>query len=216
MKKHLLFLLLIAFLESVNGQEIGLNYNYTTNSSRHFKTATGYDLVLSKTLKSENKLSLILSYIRNQKGYDNIQPDITSAYANPPFFIDKVTPDNTRFSFSASYGFKLLNRESVIMRLGPVFGMNYIKINEVVRRFAYQTIDESTFQDKENNYNKFGLGFLLEFEIRNVVFKNLGLIYSVNPMVLDNNDMAQSTSESLTNVLNFRFGLNYHFGKKQE
>ena len=215
MKRHLLTFIAIAMIMQVPAQEVFLDLQYSNSSLSMFQKSIGFDLGYSKITKSGNKIGMRLGFGFNPFDYDVI----TTTTSDPTsYWIAEVQPNSLWLSIQGLYYFRLYERENINMYLGPLISLNYFFIDESGHRLPNGSYTELDYVAVGNTLNRTGLGFIFESQVKDILFKNLDLIYSISPTIGSYEKFAAMGSNDPWFYLSvdFKVGVNYNFKVKKE
>ena len=102
------------------------------------------------------------------------------------------------------------------MYLGPEIGLNYFRIKEFTERIANEDIEGANYNSNYWVNNRLGIGFLLEFQLEEVVSKRISTVFSVNPEITSFEKIGTdgSPDPSFIGWLNFKLGIRYNIKKE--
>jgi hypothetical protein len=209
MKKVLFITLFSGFIALTYGQQIEIGGVYAASSFKKFKNSFGYTVGYYKTVKSKNRLGFSFSEYFCTAPYDDIfHPE----YDPASLCIDQVNPSNNRYSIAVSYAFGLVNNPKSKLYFGPEMGLNYFVVNEYTERISNGDIEGGNFNSSSAFYNRIGIGFLLEYELEEVVAKRISTYLSINPEFTSYEKFGTmgSSSPYFIGWLNFKFGIRYN------
>jgi len=208
MKKALFLFTILFTASSLFGQDIELGGIFASSSSRKFKSSFGYSLGYNKIVKTKNKLGVSLSYYSYGTTYDKIYHP---SYDPSSLSITETDPDNKRLAFKLNYTFGLVNNPKSKMYLGPEIGLNYFRIKEQTERIANGQIESGNFNDNYWVNNRLGIGFVLEFQLEEVISKRISTVLSVNPEITGFEEFGAmgSTDPWFYGWMNFKLGIRY-------
>ncbi|HCE56952.1 MAG TPA: hypothetical protein DER09_03910 [Prolixibacteraceae bacterium] len=190
------------------GQNIEFTGIFASSSSKTFKNSFGYSLGYNKIIKTKNKLGVSFSHYSYGATYDNIyHPE----YDPSSLSITETDANNKRFALKLNYAFRLVNNPKSKLYLGPEIGLNYFKIKESTERIANGQIESGTFNDDYRVNNKLGIGFILEFQLDEVISKRVSTVFSLNPEITGFEEFGAMGSADPWSIgwLNFKLGVRY-------
>lgn len=213
MKKILVLFSLFIFISSAYGQDVEFSGIFASSSLNMFKNCFGYTLGYSQIIKSKNKLGISLSQYSYGTTYDNIY---TPEYDPSSLSITQTDPKNKRFEAKAYYVYRLVNNPKSKLYLGPEIGLNYFRIKEFTERIANGEIEGANYDSNYWVNNRLGIGFLLEFQLEEVVLKRISTVFSVNPEITSFEKIGTmgSSDPYFIGWLNFKLGIRYNLKKQ--
>ncbi len=208
MKKVFSSFLFLIIISSLYGQDIELSGIFANSSSKSFKSSFGYSLGFNKIVKTKNKLGVTFSHYFYSANYDNIY---TPNYDPSSLSITQTDANNKRLALRLNYAFRLVNNPKSKLYLGPEIGLNYFRIKEKTERIANGQIESGSFNDDYWLNNKLGIGFLLEFQLDEVISKRISTVLSVNPEIVGFEEFGAMGSADpwFIGWLNFKLGIRY-------
>ena len=208
MKNLFSILSFLCFISLTYGQEIEFGGVFANSSSKDFKNSFGYTLGYDQVVKLKNRLGFSFSQYFYNTAYDDIyHPE----YAPESLSIEEIVPQNKRYTIKANYAFNLVNNPKSKFYFGPEIGLNYFMIKEQRDRIANGTIEAGIFNSNYTINNRIGIGFLMEFQLDEVVAKNISTYLSINPEFTSFEKMGTTGSPDpfFIGWLNFKFGIRY-------
>jgi len=212
MKKTVIILLVLSSLAQLKAQEIGFFTSYSGSSYNKYYVNTGIGIEYNQLVGQRNRWGLSAAYSRCKKDYDDIYGSTSDGVST---YIKQVSPNNQHLSFKLNYAYKLLNHPKSGLFLGPEIGIHYFFVDEHVNRLANENIEAAEYQSTYTERNKFGLGFLLEFELNEFISKQLSLYSGIHTEIVKYQrfGMVGGHEPSLIGWLNFHLGLKFTFQK---
>ncbi len=194
-------------------QEIGLSGSYAAGTFHKFAHTFGFGLEYNEYMNPRQRLGVSLSMGFCNAQYDDIQHSLAYGTA---LYIDQVTPRNKRFALRVNYAFGLLRHPKSNLLLGPEVGLNCFWIHEQIDRTANGIIPGGHYSSVSSNLYRFGLGFLLEYELREVIGKGISTFMAINPEITGfaKSGMKGTNSPAAVGWLNVELGFRYCFHKK--
>jgi len=209
MKKVLIIISFLSFISLTYGQEIEFGGVFASSSSKKFKNSFGYTVGYNQTVKLKNRLGFSFSQYFYNSAYDNIyHPEYDPASLS----IEQIVPNNKRFTIKANYAFRLVNNPKSKLYFGPEIGLNYFKIKEQYERTANGTIEGGNFNSNYTVNNRIGIGFLMEYQLEEVIAKRISTYLSINPEFTSFEQIGTMGSPDpyFIGWLNFKFGIRYN------
>lgn len=212
-KQILILALVLGFLSPIYAQELELKGVFASGSSSKFQTNPGYGIGYNHFIKSKNRLGISMTHLFCNSPYADIQ---SSSEDGTSMYIDQVNPKNQRIAIKLNYGFRLMDKPNARLYFGPEIGLNYFMVNEQYDRIANGYISGGHFTSNYSVNNRFGIGFLLEFELKEIIHKNISTYLSVNPEMTSFGKFGWmgGYTPSLIGWINFNLGVRYSFNKK--
>ncbi|HRZ97081.1 MAG TPA: hypothetical protein P5084_05955 [Paludibacter sp.] len=209
MKRIFLIVIIINFFSSVTfGQEIELKGIYAGSSSKRYNMNIGYGIGYYQNLKSKNRLGISITHHFSNRPYDDIHISTEDGIST---FIEKIEPNNQRIAVKMNYAFKLVDNPKSSIFLGPEFGLNYFLLRKKYYRIANENISGGTFTSSFNLNNRPSLGFLFEFELKEIISEKISLYLSLNPEITSflNFGMMGGYDPYFVGWMNSNFGIRY-------
>lgn len=210
MKKIIICTVVFAFFSQLKGQEMELKGIYGNSSYNKYHLNTGVSIGYNRYFPSGQHAGLSFSYLNCQVSYD----DIHISGADPfSYLIDQVDPVNIRVALKANYVFRLVGHSASALYLGPEIGINYFSINESYNRIENGSISGGEFDSDYRRNNRFSIGLLLDFELNELIHKDISAFISVNPEITAFEKFATTGSDDPYLILwmNMSMGLRYNF-----
>jgi len=173
-----------------------------------FKNNFGYTLGYNKIIKTKNKLGISFSQYSYGTTYDDIRnPEYDPSSLN----ITETDPKNKRYAFKLNYTFGLVNNSKSKLYLGPEIGLNYFHKNESTERIANGDIESANYTEDYWVNNRLGIGFLLEFQLDEVISERISTVFSVNPEITSFEKFGTTGSADPIFIgwLDFKLGIRY-------
>ncbi len=180
MKKALILFFILFITSSLLGQDIEVSGIFASSSSKKFKNSFGYSLGYNKVVKTKNKLGISFSQISYGNSYDKIY---NPTYDPSSLSITETDANNKKFALKLNYAFGLVNNPKSKLYLGPEIGLNYFHIKENTERIANGQIEGGNFDYDYWVKNRLGIGFVLEFQLDEVISKRISTVFSLNPEI---------------------------------
>ncbi len=200
--------MILNFVSSIYGQEIELNEIYANSSSKKYKTNVGYGIGYNKYIKEKNRFGISITHYFSKTPYDDIY---SSSEDGVSIYIKQVEPNNQRIALNINYVFRLIDNPKSRLYFGPEIGLNYFIIKEQYDRIANGYISSGNFTSYELENNRIGIGFLFEFELKEVFHKRISTYLSVNPEItsFEQFGMMGGYDPYFIAWMNFNFGVRY-------
>ena len=208
MKKFFFLLSFVFIISSLKGQDIEISGIFASSSSKLFKNSFGYSLGYNQIVKTKNKLGFSFSQYLYDATYDNIyHPE----YDPSSLSITETDANNKRFALKLNYAFRLVNNPKSKIYLGPEIGLNYFRIKETTERIANNRIESANYSENYWFNNRLGIGFVLEFQLDEVISKRISTVFSLNPEITGFEGFGEMGSADpwFIGWLNFKLGVRY-------
>jgi hypothetical protein len=212
MKKILLLFSFVLLISSLYGQEIEISGIIANSGAKKFKNSFGYTLGYNQ-IGIKNKFGISFSQYSYVTTYDDIHNPM---YAPSSLSITETDPNNKRYALKLNYAFGLVNYSKSKLYLGPEIGLNYFRIKEQTERIANGDIAALNYASNYTVNNRLGIGFLLEFQLNEVISKRISTVLSVNPEITSFEKflVAGSADPNFIGWLNFKLGIRYKLKKE--
>jgi hypothetical protein len=216
MKRAILSLLIICFSIALSGQEIEVKGIYAVSTGKNFQNTFGCGFGYNQFITPKNRLGVFIEYTLNKTYYE----ESYTSTADLSRYIREVEPDNHRIAFKLNYAFNLLKSPKSLLFLGPEIGLNYFILNEEYQQTVITSLDSITsghFSSSSTVDNRIGIGFLIEYERKDLIYKRISASLSMHPEVIiyHTPGMKGTHDASLIGWLNFNIGVKYRFGKEE-
>jgi hypothetical protein len=215
MKKALLIILLFGYISLTYGQQIEFGGIFACSTSKKYADCFGYRVGYNQTVKSNNRLGFAFSEYFYTTAYDDIYPP---EFEPSSLLIKQVDPNNKRYSLTVSYAFDLINNPKSKLYFGPEMGLNYFVIKEQYERIPNGDIDGGNFNSNNTFSNRIGIGFLMEFQLEEVMAKKISTYISINPEFtsFEKIGMMGSPYPYFIGWLNLNLGIRYTLNKAKQ
>ena len=212
MKKLILTLFILGFFVHLSGQEIELFGHYSGSNYNKYQNNLGYGLGYYHITKSTNKIGFIFQHSFYNKEYSEIYHSTEDGIST---YINKIDAKNQRIAFKMNYAFNVIKHPKSNLFIGPEISVNYFFINEQVTRYENELISAANYQSEYSENNKFSFGFLIEFELKEIISKKISITSSVHPEIIsyEKTGMTGGHSPNFIGWLNFNFGIKYKLKK---
>ena len=212
MKRLIIIITILSSITQLSGQEIGFYTTYSGSSYNKYQNNIGLGIEYNHFIKSKNRFGIAVQYSFCKLDYSDIYGSTIDGIST---FIKQIEPNNQRLSIKTNYAFKIINNPKSSLFLGPEIGINYFFINEQVRRLENENIDAAEYQSKYSENNKFGFGFLIEFELKEIISKRISIYSSIHPEIIsyEKVGMVGGYDPYFIGWLNFNLGIKYNFHK---
>jgi hypothetical protein len=212
MKKLILTLFIFGFVVQLSGQEIELFGHYSGSNYNKYQNNLGYGLGYYHITKSTNKIGFIFQHSFYDKEYSEIYPSSEDGIST---YIKEIIPKNQRIAFKINYAFNVVKHLKSSLFIGPEIGINYFFINEQVTRFENKLIGAANYQSEYSVNNKFSFGFLMEFELKEIITERMSVSSSIHPEFIyyEKFGMTGGHAPTLIRCLNFNLGIKYKLKK---
>jgi hypothetical protein len=212
MKKLIFILVCFGFVVSLSGQELEFFGSYSVSNYNKFQNDVGYGLGYYPKIKSKNKLGFCLQHSFYYMNYSEVYPSSEDGIST---YIMDIEAENQRIVFKTSYAFMIVNNPKSSLYIGPEIGINYFFINEQIVRHENNLITAANYKSKYSGNAKFGFGFLIEFGLKEVLFKRVSVSSSVHPEIIiyTRKRMEGGHNPQFIGLLNFNLGVKYRLKK---
>lgn len=210
MKKILILFSFMLIISSLKGQDIEISGIFASSSSKMFNNSFGYSLGYNRIVRTKNKLGISFSQYSYGATYDNIyHPE----YDPSSLSITETDANNKRFALKLNYAFGLVNNPKSKLYLGPEIGLNYFHKKESTERIANGDIESANYTQDFWVNNRLGIGFLLEFQLDEVISERISTVFSVNPEITSFEKFGTTGSADPIFIgwLNFKLGIRYKY-----
>jgi hypothetical protein len=211
-----LLLVLVASFLSISSfsQEIEVAGLYSLSSSAAFQNSFGIRSGFNEFVNPKTRLGLSLEYRYNCFPFeDKYNADDATKY------VDEVRPNNQQLGLKLTCSFVILNKSGSLLFIGPEIGILYMIFNEKIDRTTTTLYGDVYKQDNlTDHYVKptTSIGFLFEYELRNIIAHKISAYVSINPEVtgLESRGMMGARNMTGGGWLNASIGIKYLFTKK--
>ncbi len=212
MKKTILLIAILGSITQLPGQEIELLTTYSGSNYNKFPNNIGYGFGYNHFIKSKNKFGFIVQHSFCNSNYSEIFGSLEDGIST---YIMKVEPKNQRITIKVNYAFKVVSNPKSSLFIGPEIGINYFLISEQVHRLENENISAGDFQSEYSRNNKIGFGFLIEFELKEIISKRISISSSVHPEItsFEKYGLDGVYNPCFIRWLNFNFGIKYKLKK---
>lgn len=208
MKKVLFLFSFVFIISSLKGQDIEISGIFASSSSKIYKNSFGYTLGYNRIVRTKNKLGISFTQYSYSTTYDDIR---TPEYDPSSLSITETDANNKRFALKLNYAIGLVNNPKSKLYLGPEIGLNYFRIKENTERIANNRIESANYNEDYMVNNRLGIGFVLEFQLDEVISKGISTFLSVNPEITGFEEFGAMGSADpwFIGWLNFKLGVRY-------
>jgi hypothetical protein len=212
MKKLILALIILGFVVHLSGQEIEFFGHYSGSNYNKYQNNIGYGLGYYHFIHSSNKLGFIFQHSFFNKEYSEIYPSSEDGIST---YIMDIDSKNQRIAFKMNYAFNVVKHPKSNLLIGPEIGINYFFINEQITRYENEQISAANYQSEYSENNKFSFGFLIEFELKEIITERMSISSSIHPEFIYYEKIGMTGGHSPTFIrwLNFNFGIKYKLKK---
>lgn len=215
MNRVILCLIFLIISLASQSQELEVKGIYSVSSSVEFYNSFGFDIGINEFVKPKSRIGFCLEYLLNCFSFENkyTSDDLTK-------YIDKVRPTNQKISFKTNFSFRILNKSSSQLFIGPEFGLCLIIVNEMIDETS------TTFFGNNNNQYHFSdhylrpvvsFGFLIDYELKEIIAHRISVFVSIHPEIssFGASGMKGTTDPLMAGWLNAGIGIRYGSAKKQ-
>lgn len=212
MKKLILALFILSSFVRLSGQELEFFGHYSGSSYNKFQNNIGYGLAYNHITKSENRIGFIFQHSFFNRNYSDIHRSNEDGIST---YILDIDAKNRRIALKMNYAFKIVNKPRSSLFIGPEISLNYFFVNEQVTRYENEGISAANYQSEYTEKNRFGFGFLLEFELKEIISERISISSSVHPEIISyqNAGLVGTYSPDFIGWLNFNLGFKYRLKK---
>jgi hypothetical protein len=212
MKKIAIIILMLFISYAGFSQIIEINTGYSSGSYNKYWVCRSVGLGYKQLLSPRNRLGLQLNYQKCSADYDEIEQSLSDGVS---YNINQVSPNNLRYSINLQYTYTIIDHSAAQLNVGAEVGLNFLIINEDLIRFENGAIDAGTFRNELKDKYRPGFGLIFEFEINNVINKNLSVVSNINPQLVSYHEIGLecSSSPAILGWMNFGLGIRYSFRK---
>ncbi len=201
------FLLITA---EVAGQQIYIDGLYGRSSAKEFKNSWGYDLGYNY-FSNKNRFGISFKQYFYYTNYDDFY--FSRTYGEWCF--DKYEPQNMRMGVNLTYSYKLLENKNSNLFLGASAGLNYYIFRGRYTRIVGSDIGE--FRCFNERINRYGLGVLLEYELKHIIWDRVSMSAKINPEFTNfDRFLSMGGRYWFIGWANFSVGLKYQLQKNAE
>jgi len=213
MKKIVLSIVFLFSIYATFGQEIEINGAYASSSSKKFLNNFECGIGYNQYIKSKSRIGISLLLYFSTTQYDDIYNSTVDGTSQ---YIEQIDPNNKRLAVHVNYAFNLINNPKSSLFLGPEIGLNYFWIIEQYDRIPNGNITGGHFSSDYSKNNKISIGFLFEYELKEVINKNISTYLSIHPEITGFEKFGTKGSHNPMFIgwLNFNLGIRYYFLKK--
>ncbi len=214
MRQIIFIIVVFSFISSIYGQETELKGIYANSNSKKYQANVGYGIGYNQYIKGKNRFGISISRFSFKKPYDNIYRSLEDGVS---MYIDQVKPNNQRIALKLNYAFRLIDNSKSRLYFGPEIGLNYFINKERYDRIANGYITGGNFTSNYIEENILGIGFLLEFELKEVFYKRISTYLSINPEITSFGKfgLKGGYNQSYIGWMNFNLGVRYSIIKNK-
>jgi len=208
MKNTLLIIIgLLLITIKVSGQQIDISGLYSSSTTKEFKNSWGYDLGYNQFI-NKNRFGISFRQYFYNNDYDDIYPSTEDGVSK---YIKEYNPHNRRIAINLTYSYCLIENEKSNLFLGVSIGLNYFKLNGSYTRIENGNISGGTFSYDYNKNNRIGFGFLIEYELKQIISDRISSSIKINPELtsFDQFGTMGGYSSWMIGWLNFSIGFKY-------
>ncbi|MCD4772392.1 MAG: hypothetical protein K8R41_03295 [Bacteroidales bacterium] len=213
MKKIISIILILSSVLQLSAQELEFFTTYSGSDYNKFQSNYGYGFGYNHYIKSNNKFGFTFQHSFCNSNYSEIYSSLIDGIST---YIKKVEPENQRIVIKMNYAFKIVNYPKSSLYIGPEIGINYFLIKEQIHRLENENLNAGDYQSQYSRNNKIGMGFLIEFELKEIISKRISISLSTHPEItsFDKCGLDGVYSKCLIGWLNFNFGIKYNLKNK--
>lgn len=205
--KSSLFFICFFLLLKIYPQQIDFSATFSSSTSKELKNnwgcSLGYNYFLNK-----NRVGVALQYSSFRTKYDDIYTSTTDGVSK---YIEEYEPQNRRIAADLIYSYALVRNEKSNLYFGCNASVNYYHLKGKITRIENGFIQEGTFPYDFRVNNKLGLGFLIEYEIEQIVSDRISTSIKINPELTAFDEWGTTGGYDpwLIGWLNFSIGIKY-------
>ena len=211
--KALSLTIILSFIScSIFSQEIELNGKYSYGTTNEFNNNIGYGIGYFHHLNN-NRLGISYSQDFCNTPYDNIYNSLEDGISK---YIKEYEPNNTRLRVNLTYSYNLLMNPKSKLYIGCTLGINYYLLRGEYDRIENGLISAGHFDYNYSVKNRLGFGFLLEYELTEIIHKRLSTSIRIQPEITSYEKfmMVGSYDPWIIGWLNFELGVKYKLNNK--
>jgi hypothetical protein len=213
MKKAILILLIVNLSIVLSGQEIEVKGIYAFSSLTGFRNSFGCGVGYYGFVKPKSRMGFFLEYLYNCFPYKETNTSLADLSKN----IDNVRPSNSKIAFKFNCSFRILNKSKSGLFIGPELGLILFIIDEKIDRTTTSFGNTGSERYFSASYVKpaAGLGFLLEYELKEIIAHKISIAVSVHPELSGFGNAGKGSSDpAVVGWLNAGIAFRYNFPGK--
>ncbi len=211
--KRLYFALAFFFaVLSCAGQELEFCTSLNTSSEPRLQNAAGFGLRCQHSIGKKILAGLGIHYNFRNSGFDEVRyidgdPDL--------LVVDRIKSDSYRLSLRLNLQAIMINNNNASLTFGPEISYNYLWGKDNVDEITGQMSNQYNYSQNNGPSRDFGFGLISEFEIKNIIARQLSLCFTIRPELLIGKDLFLKGGEPIfSGGLGFteiQVGLKYRF-----
>lgn len=197
---------------TVCSQQIDISGLYSSSTTKEFKNNWGYDIGYNHFYRNNRFGISFRQYFYNTE-YDDIYSSTEDGISK---YIKEYDPQNKRISVNFIYSYGVIENEKSNLFIGVSAGLNYYKLNGSYTRIENGSISGGDFTYDYYKNNRIGFGFLIEYELTQIISDRISTAIKVNPELtsFDEFGTVGGYSPWMISWLNFSIGLKYRLTDK--
>jgi hypothetical protein len=200
----------------LSGQEVEFNQAYTTGGAIKFKNNLGCGIGYNVFPTSKSRIGIFIDYSLNNIPYH----DNYGSLADLSKTEEDVQPHNQQVALKIACSFNLLKCTKSLLYFGGEIGLSYFFINEKGEQTVTTRQGNVTSGNFSSNYtvsNRFGIGLLIEYELKDIICKRVSACVSMHPGITSYQSFGvmDSNDPIIIGWLNFNVGIKYSFARKR-
>lgn len=210
MKQKIQILLALLFISSICwSQQVEISGIYYSSSILEFNNGLGYSMGYNHFIK-KSRLGISFRQYSFNKGYDKIYTSSSDGFSK---YIEEYSPKHKRIGVYLDYSYKIVEHEKSNLYAGLSTGINYYILKGSYTSIANGNNPEGDFTYDKNENNRIGFGFLIEYELTEVISKRISTSMRINPEVasLAGFGMTGIYTPGFATWMNFSVSLKYKF-----
>jgi len=210
MKSAIFILVFVSCSVFLSGQEIEFNGAYNIGSSIKFRNNFGCGIGYNVFPTPKIRLGFFLDYSLNNLHYLYSYTSLADLSKT----MEDVQPYNQQIALKITCSFNLLKSTKSQLYLGAEIRLSYFFINERGEQTVTTHQGNITSGNFSSNYsvdNRFGIGLLIEYELKDIIWKRISASASLHPGITSyqNFGVMDSNDPKIIGWLNFNVGIKY-------
>jgi len=216
MKKALISIILVVISIGLSGQEIELKGIYSAGTFNKYKNNFGFGIGYNQFIIQKQRLGVAVEFYMNNQAYDYNHTSATDLSR----YYQHINPGNSRISVKVNYSFCVICKQKSVLFIGPEIGLSWFRINEKYDQVVVTQQEDTLKGQYSSNYslnNKPGIGFLAEYELKEIILDRISLSISVHPELTFCHSLSIKGLDepAFAGWLNFSLGIKYSFIKNK-
>lgn len=174
---------LIVFMFSLNmeAQQVEVSGVYAGSNFNKFQNTFGYSIAYFEDLTSRHRIGLCFWHYFYNRTYSDIYPSSDDGVST---YIHDVQPKNSRMAIKVNYSYGIVNNPKSVLFIGSELGLNYFIVDEHIYQYPDHYNQEREYDLKYKENNKWSLGVFLDFELKDILTKQISLFSSIHPEIV--------------------------------